>query len=188
MKLTNYLVNEMKRNKIITKDEDVYLYGLNSFFTLVINLITAVTISYIMHKPDILFFFFITFIPLRTYSGGFHFSSRLVCYIYSNTIIAIVLLLSDINSIALTSVIFFSVLSFCYLFMNRTVGTHIRQLDNKEIQHYTKKKRNFLVLTALLIIAFLLIHSIKYAITCMLSIIIVCTLVVIQKFRYLNFP
>ena len=41
MAISDYLVNKMVEKNIINEDREIYIYGLNSGFTILINIITA---------------------------------------------------------------------------------------------------------------------------------------------------
>ena len=181
MILTKYLISKMKKNEIIDGDIEIYSYGLNSFFTLLINIITAVTIAYIVQKYDILICFFITFIPLRSFSGGFHFSSRFVCYIISNFLVLTVLLIQDYLYLNLKIILLISIFASCYLFIVKTSSTKVRLLDTDEIEHYTHKKRFYLIANNVIILLCISIRLYKYATTVMCSIFVTLILVIIGK-------
>ena len=56
MPIADYLVNKMIEKNIISEDKEIYIYGLNNGFTILINFITALFLSYIVQKTDILLF------------------------------------------------------------------------------------------------------------------------------------
>ena len=54
MVIADYLIDRMMEKNIISKDDkEIYNYGLNNGFTVLINFITALFISYIVRKTDI---------------------------------------------------------------------------------------------------------------------------------------
>ena len=65
MVITDYLVDKMIEKKIISENKEFYIYGLNNGFMIIANFLTALFLSYIVKKTDILLFFLISFIPLR---------------------------------------------------------------------------------------------------------------------------
>ena len=108
-----------------------------------------------MKKTFILLFFLVSFIPLRSYCGGIHCKSRILCYLFSNVII---LLLLNIQNLFCNNIIIFlltSFVSFVYLFCTKTTGNQTRYLDNCEITRYTKIKR--IILFSIVIIGITLI-------------------------------
>ena len=171
----------MKKNEIIDGDIEIYSFGLNSFFTLLINIITAVTIAYIVQKYDILICFFITFIPLRSFSGGFHFSSRFVCYIISNLVVLTILLMQDYLYLHLKIILLISVFASCYLFIVKTSSTKVRLLDTDEVKYFTRKKRFYLIMNIVIVLLCISIGWEQYATTVMCSIFVTLILVIIGK-------
>ena len=149
MVIADYLIDRMMEKNIISKDDkEIYNYGLNNGFTVLINFITALFISYIVRKTDVLLFFLVSFIPLRSYCGGIHCRSRILCYIYSNIIITCLLVMQNFfyKNIIIFLVISFA--NFVYLFCIKTEGNQVRSLDNYEIVRYTRIKRIILLIIA----------------------------------------
>lgn len=55
MVIADYLIDRMMKKNIISKDDkEIYNYGLNNGFTVLINFITALFLSYIVRKTDVL--------------------------------------------------------------------------------------------------------------------------------------
>ena len=181
MIITDCIIKKMEQYKIITDDIEIYTYGLNNGFTLIINLLTAIIISIILKKTDLLFFLIISFIPLRSYSGGFHCKSRLSCYICSSMLISFLLI---IQFILCKIFIVFSAISFvCFIFLyiRQTKGSTIRALELEEIIQFTKIKRIILLSILFSSILLTITDNKLYATTLMSSITCVTILLFIEK-------
>lgn len=146
MLITDYLIEKMEQNNIISEDKEIYIYGLNNGFTILINVLTAVMLSYVVQKETLLLFFLASFIPLRSYCGGIHCNSRLLCYIYSNMIITILLIAQDFLYLHIFIYLLITFVSIIYLFLQKTSGNNVRTLDNLEIVQYTRIKRIMLLI------------------------------------------
>lgn len=183
MAIANYLVDRMIEKNIISEDKEIYIYGLNNGFMILINFITALFLSYIVQKTDILLLFLVSFMPLRSYCGGIHCKSRILCYIYSNIIITCLLV---IQNFFCKNIIIFLVISFAYflyLFCIKTEGNQVRSLDNYEIVRYTKIKRIILLIIAFGGSILFLTNFFQYSTTVFSSINLSAILVVLEKIK-----
>lgn len=183
MVITDYLVDQMIEKKIISEDKEIYIYGLNNGFTIMINFITALFLSYIVRKTDILLFFLVSFIPLRSYCGGIHCKSRFLCYVYSNIIITCLLVIQIFFYENNTIFLVITCVNFIYLFFTHTKGNHVRSLDDYEIIRYTKVKRIVLLLIIFGGIILFLCESFLYSTTFFTSINLSAILVVLEKIK-----
>lgn len=186
MLITDYLIKKMQKHNIIDENTDIYIYGLNNGFTILINILTAVIISYIVQKVDVLLFLLIPFMPLRSYCGGLHCKSRLICYIYSNIIIAILLLSQNLFCENIYSFIVITILSTIYLFINKTTGNKIHTLDYSEVIFYTRIKRIVLLCILVLCVYFFIAKQINYAVAMMTSINLSASLVILENIKNLR--
>ena len=86
--ITDYFI---RKNIICEEDKAIYQYGFEMGISQTINIITTLTIGFIMRMPLESITFLLCFLTLRTYSGGYHASSNLKCYILSTLMTIIVL-------------------------------------------------------------------------------------------------
>ena len=181
MSVSDYLVNKMLQKNIVVDDKEIYIYGLNNGIMILINFMTTFFLSFMMQKTFILLFFLVSFIPLRSYCGGIHCKSRILCYLFSNVII---LLLLNIQNLFCNNIIIFlliSFVSFVYLFCTKTTGNQTRYFDNCEITRYTKIKRIILFSIVIIGITLIKINFFIYATTLFSSINLVALLVILEK-------
>lgn len=81
-KLTNYI---LLKGVIEENDFEIYQYGFQRFLELFINIMCSIIIAILLNMKLECIVFFLFFIPLRSYSGGFHMEHYLSCllqYIY----------------------------------------------------------------------------------------------------------
>ncbi len=88
-KITDSLV---EAGAVMKEDKALYEYGIRQGTLLVINIATVVLIGLVlgMFWQSIIFLF--AYNPVRTYSGGYHARTPLVCYLLSIPMILVVLL------------------------------------------------------------------------------------------------
>ena len=175
MVITDYLVDKMIEKKIISENKEFYIYGLNNGFMIIANFLTALFLSYIVKKTDILLFFLISFIPLRSYCGGF------LCYVISNIIIVILLVSQPFFYKNIVILIIISFANFIYLFFTQTEGNQTRCLENFEIIQYTKIKRVALLVILFIGIVLFFTKYFLYSTTLFTSIDLAAILVILEK-------
>lgn len=183
MAIADYLVDRMIEKNIISEDKEIYIYGLNNGFTILINFMTALFLSYIVRKTDILLFLLISFIPLRSYCGGIHCKSRFLCYIYSNIIITCLLVIQNFFCKNITIFLIISFANFIYLFCTKTDGNRVRSLDDYEIVRYTKIKRIILLIITFGGSILFFKNFFQYSTTVFSSINLSAILVVLEKIK-----
>jgi accessory gene regulator B len=86
-------VEVLVNNDIINNDEKIiYKYGIEQGSLIVINIITTVIIGMLFGMVIESIVFMFTYIPLRTYAGGYHAKNQLLCYFISIIMITVALL------------------------------------------------------------------------------------------------
>ena len=75
-----------------TEDKALYEYGIRQGILLVINIATAVLIGLVLGMFWQSIIFLLAYNPVRTYSGGYHARTALLCYLLSIPMMLVVLL------------------------------------------------------------------------------------------------
>lgn len=83
--------NLVRSNVIKEEDAEIYIYGINQILVSVLNVSSALIIGCIFGAVPEIAVFMATYIPLRTFAGGYHAKTPTRCYILSLIIIIIVL-------------------------------------------------------------------------------------------------
>lgn len=83
-KISQYIVG-WQINKGILREEEraVYQYGYELLLNQVINILIAVLIAIAFKSPGAVFIFLLSYIPLRSFCGGYHAGTNLTCTIVS---------------------------------------------------------------------------------------------------------
>ncbi len=158
-KITQRITDELVSNKIIDpEDRELYTYGLQQGSLILLNTLTILIVGKIFSMLWQSVVFMTTYIPLRTYSGGYHARTQLKCYISSVVLIVAVLL--GIRFIPWTNfiIIMISIISGLVIYIFSPVEDSNKPLDTIEVKVYRKKARMILVFELSLI---LLIVSIQ---------------------------
>ncbi len=75
-------------------NEEMYLYGIKTAFVLFLNTLSLMAIGILMNMPAEGLIYILSFMLLRSYTGGYHISSNVGCYIVSCISMVVALILS----------------------------------------------------------------------------------------------
>ncbi len=174
--LTKYIFD---KGIIIQEDKEIYKYGFLCFLEISLSTITCILISVLFHMLWECCFFFIVFIPLRSYCGGLHFSKYIYCYIASVSLLICILFLSKCLFISPNILLIFSLLSSVLLFFQVPITHPNRQLSKVEYSILKRKSHIVLILFSTLSVVLYLIDikvyfSIISLIFCFMEICALC--------------
>lgn len=92
-KISESIVNSASDKKIIKNDDkDEMIYGLNTFLTVIVNILSSLFIGFLFHMVAEVILFILVYKSLRKYVGGSHASTAWRCYISSCVTYVIVLI------------------------------------------------------------------------------------------------
>ena len=182
--ISKYLTEKMIDYHIIEpEDIEIYTYGLTNGFIIIANILTTLLFACLIEKIDIAIIMLLSFIPLRSFSGGMHCKSKTACYMISNIIILILLIAQNYFLKFPLFLLCITLISGIYIFFNKISNSDNRTLDNQEILYYSKVKKNILIILFFIIAVLLLLHKINYAIVIMCSIILVAFLLILNEMK-----
>ena len=94
-KLSQKIVCLIEQNiKIDNPQREIIAFGIQSALEIGVNLIASLLILWKLHMLKEGLFFFIIFIPLRKYSGGYHANTYINCFLISVIMLIIVMKVS----------------------------------------------------------------------------------------------
>lgn len=90
-KFAKYLLEKwiLKQN-ISGNDKVIYLYGLTEGITIIENIVITLFIGFISGNLVQTIMFLLSYIPLRSYAGGYHAKTEQLCFVYSILLIIVV--------------------------------------------------------------------------------------------------
>lgn len=88
-KLTLFI---LKNGLIDEENTEIYNYGFQCFLEISLSTISCIIIAFFLHMIPECIFFFLLFIPLRSYGGGFHMETFFACFVGSCLILTASLL------------------------------------------------------------------------------------------------
>lgn len=134
--ITNYLIC-----KKVIKDDDreIYQYGFEQVFSSLLNIATMLLLGIILGKIYQSLVLILSFMALRSYSGGYHANTPLQCYLL--TVMSISAALSIMKFITIDRFICLGllVLSSVVILLLSPIGTKNKPLDEIEKIIYRKK-------------------------------------------------
>lgn len=90
-RISSFLADEwVASGNVSSEDRDSYRYGLELFFSTIINFIMTIIISFFIHLPGAFIAYSFSFIPLRMFAGGFHANGHWKCILFSASLFAII--------------------------------------------------------------------------------------------------
>lgn len=144
-KIIQRVTDELVLNKIIdSEDSELYTYGLQQGALILLNILTILIVGKMFGMLWESVIFMVTYIPLRTYAGGYHVRTQLGCYISSVVLIVAVLL--GISFIPWTNFIIITIFIISGLIIYiLSPGEDINKpLDSEEVKVYGKRTRMIL--------------------------------------------
>lgn len=151
---------------ITQEQQAIYAYAL---FSLVWGLLPLIIMAALGWALGLLYEGFLLLLPymlLRKLSGGFHFASAAVCFVFSTAILWVTLVLTDIviQSVAPTAFAGVTVLPVLLICLCSPIDSEARRLDKKERQVFRRLSRVFSILIYLVCLGLLLAGDVRSAI------------------------
>ena len=141
--MSGWLSRRMVERGIIKEEEqEIYQFGIRNGMIILLNVLTAFLIGLVTEKLLIVAVFTVSFMVLRSYTGGYHSDSRIFCYIGSNLVLFIPVytqslfvktednILCILLAIAVSIILIFS-----------PMHSKNRKLDEAEQKHFGRKAR-----------------------------------------------
>lgn len=156
------IVDWQIRKGILTEEERaVYQYAYELLLSQVINIFLAVLIAAAFRAPLPVLLFLTSYIPLRSFCGGYHADTNLVCTIVSALLIIFMCFIYQNTENGLFSVWYpFSFLISGYLIIRYSpVPDKNKPLDEAETIRYKRKSRMIWGIEATVGIILYLMHS-----------------------------
>ncbi len=153
-KIINHVVTKLVCDDIIEEsDREIYQYGLQQCLATCFNWVCTIAIGIWFKMLWESVFFIIVFIPLRTYVGGYHAKTQLLCHVYSVLVIVIVMELIKNLNFSLAYDIPLAILCAFAIGTITPVESKNKKLSVGEKKKY--KKKSMIVLGIEIVILFL---------------------------------
>ena len=133
-------------------------YGIQQGLNLALNILTTIIIGCFcgMIFPSILFL--LSYMPLRSFCGGYHAKTHIRCYIYSVIMITSILLIAKYVTFSILVYGILVLVSLAVIFLLAPVEDRNKALDNAEKKVFRKRACTIAVLEVLIYHIFLIIR------------------------------
>lgn len=166
-----------------TNDREIIIYGLTTGIEIIFNIFTTMILGFIFGLVFESLVFLIAFSMIRTYAGGYHCVKAINCYLFSSTIVILVLSIVKFTPdkyVFIISVILL-ILSLPILLKFMPVDTKTKSLDVDEKKYFRKKAVTNLLIEIVIIIALFYISKYSLGYVVSLSIMVTAFMVVLGK-------
>lgn len=176
---------------VSNSERELYEYGI---FILMSNILYIV-VTAILGLAFGLFYqsllFFITFIVIRQYAGGYHASTELQCEIFTTLcILASIITMNLISgNLSFAIILVISAFSSVFIFVFAPIDTDEKALDEVELKIFCKRTKLILIIIVAVIIVSLCLQLKSICIPCCISLILEGILLLagkVKKSRMVN--
>ena len=152
-RLSENIVSWQIRKNILTSDQKaLYCYGYEVLLIQTINIILALIIAIVLDAPITVLFFFLSYLPLRSYCGGYHAKTNGGCTVVSSFLIVLVCLVERTitGELAVLLPPMCLVISGALIFRYAPAPDKNKPLDELETIHYRLRSRVVWLLEAVI--------------------------------------
>lgn len=132
------------------KQKEILKFGIQSSLEIGLNIIVSMIALCLLHMFWKGIFFFLVFIPLRTYSGGYHADTYLRCLFFSTGTLVLVMLISKYTELAYGTMLLFLIILSIVIWRIAPVINTERPVSMREYQKFVRKLKIVLVLELIL--------------------------------------
>lgn len=185
-KFVDTMVKQQVANEIISKEEvDIYKYGYYLLLEIAMNIIIAMCIGIAFQDIKTVIIFLFIYIPLRTYSGGWHANRLWKCTLISNFIIIIAEMITNYWKQYLSLYIGVLIVIICavlILFVS-PVDTETKEINDTERKVYKRKTHIIVVIQMCVLVFCMVLHYDKYSLIIEYSYFVQALMLLAEKTR-----
>ena len=158
-KLTDYIF----KKGIITEDLiEIYQYGFQCFLELSVSTLCSIIIALFLGMLPECLFFFLFFIPMRSFGGGVHMKTYFACFIGSCFILTSTLLAVKYFAIPLIPAFILYLFSAILILVIGPVDHPNREVDTQDNRTFIKRTYATMLVSFLLALFFIFTRNQKY--------------------------
>lgn len=141
--MSGWLSRRMAEWGIIKEeDREIYQFGIRNGFIILLNIATAFLIGLFTEQLLVVCVFTVSFMSLRSFTGGYHCDSRLFCYIGSNLVLFIPVYTGGLLvKTPVPAVLLILAASLGIILALSPMHSKNRKLDQKEKRHFGRRAR-----------------------------------------------
>lgn len=182
-RLTEYILEK----GIIEKcNYEIYQYGFQIFLELSLNILCSIIIAVVLDMKIECIFFFLFFIPLRSYNGGLHMDRYLSCFLLSCTTLALTLLIVKHFTVDPIFSYLLYAISVFIIIITGPINHPNREVNSEENIRFKAKTNITLALGFIISITFLLLSNHRYLFLEALVYALVSSTLLIGRLKYVQ--
>lgn len=144
---------------IAADDQELYAFSLQQGAVFLANLCTSLLIGQAMHMLLASILFILCYLPLRTYSGGFHARTQLSCYFSGIGLTVITLIAIKLLQGRIACCIVMTLLACSLIFCLAPVEDCNKPLSPTEFPVYRKIARTIMLVEVVMFLISLVLHQ-----------------------------
>ena len=151
--MSGWLSHRLVERGIIKEEEqEIYQFGIRNGMIILLNVLTAFLIGLITEKLLIVAVFTVSFMVLRSYTGGYHSDSRIFCYIGSNLVLFIPIYTESLF-VKTEDIILYILLAIAVsiIMVFSPMHSKNRKLDKAEQKQFGKRARVIIVVQIIIL-------------------------------------
>lgn len=145
-------VRQIERRIIGESQKELYMYGYVVLVETFINVLLTLMVGILSGKMVLVISFCLTFIPLRSYCGGWHASKDWLCILFSMGTLLLIVFLDQFSVLSGRVFCFIEMISLVVILFLAPMDSDTKRLDEKEIKIFRNFSRIILVLEFLLLL------------------------------------
>ena len=174
----------VERGIIKEEEQEIYQFGIRNGMIILLNVLTAFLIGLVTEKLFVVAVFTLSFMVLRSYTGGYHSDSRIFCYVGSNLVLFIpvyteILFVQNDNYI----LIILLALAVGIIMVCSPMNSKNRKLDEAEQKHFGRKARVITVMQLIVLGVLWYMEQNTYAYAIYSSLCITAVLMMLGKMQ-----
>lgn len=131
-----FLQHQLNMESIQKEDVSVYRYGYTLMLEGIVNMFVALLIAILLEEVKVFFCFFLLFMPLRSFCGGYHAKKAWQCVVLSNTVVVLASILSKQLEFSNIVAVVLEIICFLVIFIFSPVESKNKKLSEKEKKYY----------------------------------------------------
>ncbi len=180
---------QIKQGILQENERNLYHYGYQMMIEYVLNILAALFIAMVLDAYGIVIIFTLTFMLIRSYTGGYHAGTGLSCFIMSAVMQIIVILgvrLICGADFPIGGVLTIEIFITPYILYKVPVAVPNRPISENERIHFRKRARIIYALELVAYIGMIVINQTEYALSILFAHLIIFILVIINEIFKLN--
>lgn len=139
-----------QQKKFMSEDKELYRYGIQQGLNLALNILTTMIIGCLCGMLCSSVLFLLSYMPLRSFCGGYHAKTHFRCYIYSVVMITCILLVVKYLTFSALVYEILILIGVTVILLLSPVEDQNKTLDSDEKRVFRKKACNIALLEVLI--------------------------------------